>query len=460
MTAVATPPRPAPTSVPEALIEEARQRQRRRRLLSSLALGVMLVAGASTYLLVDRSDDSGRTRAPAAAPIAAGCPPAPAPHFGSLGAVAYVHGRTLRVVDLASGQDRALANVPPNAPVNWSADGHWLTAGSTIVAAATGASCVPFGRSASLTWFPNRDALIVGTKQGRYLVASAGHRPRPLLPKAFSPAGPAPVSPDGTKIAASGPLVIASRKPPSLWISDIRTGRRFLLWSPRSWDVGPPVAARWSPDGRWVLFEADEQGSGSIAADGLPLLALPVEGPTVHVEPRVLTPPDFLQNCGPTALVVSAGLDRYVSASKRVDLIAPPAWRPRNVSRDATRSWYAASCSPGGKLIAGTTTPNRDEGGFDFAERSIWLLSRDGANRRLLVGSPGDRLSDEQLRWSRDGRWILYIEHRAHFDTSARLYLIDVTTGARRGPFGGISSGNGFYGYHDWNELAAWYQPR
>lgn len=109
-------------------------------------------------------------------------------------------------------------------------------------------------------------------------------------------------------------------------------------------------------------------------------------------------------------------------------------------------------------MLAATTTVNRDEGGFDRAERSIWLLSRDGSHRRLLVGKPGDRLSDEQPRWSHDGRWILYLEHPAHFGTTAQLYLVDVKTGARRGPFGRIAGG-GYYGYHDWNELAAWYQP-
>jgi hypothetical protein len=30
----------------------------------------------------------------------------------------------------------------------------------------------------------------------------------------------------------------------------------------------------------------------------------------------------------------------------------------------------------------------------------------------------------------------------------------------RRLPFANFSGGLGYYGYHDWNELAAWYQPR
>jgi WD40 repeat protein len=458
---IAAPPTP-PRLEPDpgaAVIEEARRhrRTRRRRVAAASLLALML--GVALFVVIDRSDGSNRPGAAAGAPIAAGCPSAPATHVGSLGAVAYIRSGRLRVVDIASGTDRVLARVSPG-PVNWSPDGRWLTAGSTIVAAATGAACSPFGRSASLTWFPDRDALIVGTKRGRYLLAAAGTKPRPVLPRRFQPAGAAPISPDGTSIAATGPRVSAAREPESLWISDVATGRQYLVWTPRNWDIGPATAARWSRDGRWVLFEPDEQGSGSIAADGLPLLAVAVgEGPLARIEPRVLTPPDFVQSCGPRALVASAGPDRYVSAHKRLDLIAPPAWRARNISRDSSRSWYAATCSPDGRVVAATTTPNREEGRMDSAERSIRLVSL-GGSARALVGRAGDGLSDEQPRWSRDGRWILYVEHPARFGASARLYLVDVATGARRGPFGDIGAGDGFYGYHDWNELAAWYQPR
>jgi Tol biopolymer transport system component len=85
-------------------------------------------------------------------------------------------------------------------------------------------------------------------------------------------------------------------------------------------------------------------------------------------------------------------------------------------------------------------------------------VSRDGSVRRPL---PGSRASDEQPRWSRDGRWILYVEHRTPnaLQEPSRLYLVNVSTGKRRGPFASFRPDVGYYGYHDWNELAAWYQP-
>jgi hypothetical protein len=109
--------RPSPPQLdpdPEALIEEARQRQRRRRMIVGGALGVALATGAALFLVVDRVDGSGRSRTPADAPIAAEHPSAPEPRFGSLGAVAYVRsdrpGLELRIVE---GTDRILAWYQP-----------------------------------------------------------------------------------------------------------------------------------------------------------------------------------------------------------------------------------------------------------------------------------------------------------------------------------------------------------
>ena len=156
---------------------------------------------------------------------------------------------------------------------------------------------------------------------------------------------------------------------------------------------GPHMNVRHSPDGRWLLYQTNPGGAGSIGADGMPLWARRVGGgKAILVEPKVLGWPDFVQRCG-DGFVVSAGFDRYVSARKRVDLARPPRWRPRTISPDRRRSWYAAACSPDGRSIAATATTNREEGRFDTAERSIWLLGR-GAG--LLVGKAGDGTSDEQ----------------------------------------------------------------
>src|SRR5205814_6046429 len=73
-----------------------------------------------------------------------GCLSAPAFRPGRLGAIAYQRGRMLHVADLSSGLDRTLARVAPG-PLSWSPDGRWIAAGDMLVAAASGATCRPFG---------------------------------------------------------------------------------------------------------------------------------------------------------------------------------------------------------------------------------------------------------------------------------------------------------------------------
>jgi dipeptidyl aminopeptidase/acylaminoacyl peptidase len=381
---------------------------------------------------------------------ARGCGSPPDFRTGRLGAVAYVWRGNLHVVDLSSGRDRALVRVAPQS-IGWSPDGRWIAVGGTLVAAADGSTCAPFGSGAlRLQWRPRSNALVASTASGRVLVGGPESSPRPLLPLGFSV--------EELAFDASGRRLVAEGPRGSLWVVNLATGARRQIWrsSSPTGEVGPPVGVRWSPDGRWILFQTDPYGSDSIAADGLPLWAIRSGGGrTAQVEPSFVGGSDFLQACGRRVLI-SAGFDRYVSARKRIDVASPPDWRPRTISPDRRRSWYAATCSPDGRTVAATVTANREEGRFDTAERSIWVL---GSRERLLVGRPGDGGSDEQPRWSRDGRWILYVHHPARPQPKAILYLVNVANGERRGPFGHVDGGLGYYGRHDWNGLAAWYQP-
>jgi N-acetylmuramoyl-L-alanine amidase len=228
-------------------------------------------------------------------------------------------------------------------------------------------------------------------------------------------------------------------------------GDRSLLYRSPSDAVGPPVHARFSPDGRWVLFQTDGYESASIAADGLPLLAVPATGgKAIRVVSHVLTWPDFVQRCG-EGFVVTAGIDRYVSAHKRIVLIRPPAWKPVDVSRDPRFSWFGGTCSPNGKWIAVTRTVNRDEAPIDSAQRSIWLLATDGSSRRLVARRPD--WSDESPQWSADGRSITFYEHRARYGVRAREYRVDVATGKRDGPLATAAPADDYYGHQAWRTL-------
>jgi Tol biopolymer transport system component len=337
-------------------------------------------------------------------------------------------------------------------PLAWSPDGRWIAFGADVIPAAGGKSCQPFGPGADdLGWAPAGGRMAGKSKVGAAVLGASGGRPQLVLKSPFAEQS---FDPSGTRVAVSTLSDLSVR------VVDLRTGKRRLLYRSPSDAVGPPSNERWSPDGRWVLFETDGYSSASIAADGLPLLAVRARGgPAIRIERRVLRSQDFVQPCGSRSIVISAGFDRYVSANKRVDIASPPRWKPVHVSHDKTKSWYSATCSPDGKLVAATATTDRDEGAFDSVERSIWLLAADGSSRRLLVGKPGDGLSDEAPRWSQDGRSILYVEHPNRSSSQARVYVIDVDTGRRRGSPAQFNIGLGYYGLHDWDGLMPWYQP-
>lgn len=392
---------------------------------------------------------------PAALPRGCATPPAFRP--GAFGAVAYLAGASVHVIDLARGVDRAVATLPDRQPLparlSWSPDGRWIDTGDLLVAAADGAICEPFGVGfTGLQWRPNSDDLLATGARG-VVLGIAGGEPRVLLPPGYAVAAGA-FAPSGDQVLAEGPAA-------SLWVVDLATGARRRIWhspSPTG-AIGPPFPGHWSADGRWILFQTDPDRSASLAADGTPLWAVDAGGGRARmVEPYVLDSPDFVQPCA-RGIVVSAGLDRYVSAHKRIDLAVAPGWKPRTISDDPSHSWYAASCSPDGELVAATVTVDREETAFDTAQRSIWLLATHGSLRRLLVRPP-QGTSDEEPRFARDGSWLLFFQHPARPYPVARLYLINVHTGRKLGPFGRIAGGLGYYGAHDWDGLAPWYEPR
>lgn len=394
-----------------------------------------------------------------AALVPTACRPAPPFHPGPLGAVAYLRGESLHVLDVASRRDRVVAHVwvPPYAGIAWSGDGRRLSVGTDLVPAAGGPLCRPFakgtglyGGDPELRWSPKGETLAVTTANGVFLYRPGGTTRR-ILPAGWSADG---FSPGGSRIAAEGPSGTYS-----LWAVDLAGGRRTLLYRSPNGTVGPPELALWTPKGRSVLFWTDSYESSSVAADGLPLLAVPGGGGrAVPLDPLVLRTPQFVAACG-SGVVVAAGEDRYVSAHKSLQLFEPPSWTPRDLSADPSRSWYDPSCSPDDRSIVATATrmPGDEDGTIDSAQRTIWLLAANGA-RRPLVAPANRAVSAEGARFSKDGRHVLYVEHATRFGAPERLVLLDLD-GGRTTVEADLGGKPDYYGLHDWAGAAAWYQP-
>jgi len=397
-------------------------------------------------------------------PIARRCPAAPGFSPGLEGAVAYAVDGSLRVIELSSGRSRVLVpkgTAPVAWPVSFSPDGRWVAFGpGLVVAAAGGRVCSPLGRrdlnaayATSWRWLPGRDILIGETPTAGLVEAAVGGPVRRL-----------PIRVDTWAVDPSGRFIAYGYSPHPIapGIEQIRvfalgTGSVRILYRGPRHKIAPPQVAQWSPDSRWVFFWPDLYNSASIAADGLPLIAVSAQtGLTVTVADTMLAYDNFLTWCGPR-LVAAVGGDRYVTDRKRVVLAAAPGWRPRALTFDAARSWYEPTCSPDGRRVAVVSTRSGEEPVFDAWDRSLWLLTPGGRRPEELLSTPG--FSYEDPIWAASGRSVLVVRRQSKPTAKAGICLASVQ---RPGQCTQIASlGRVGFGYYGINAYGLdWYQPR
>jgi Tol biopolymer transport system component len=385
--------------------------------------------------------------------------------------VAYVAAGSLQLVELSSGRDRVL--VPEGeapgvdmGPVSFSPDGRWIAFGpGLVVAAAGGRVCSPLGRPGPLDyastyswrWVPGRDVLIgetgrlIGTLTEATMTGQARRLPIQVEGTSWA------LDPSGRYVAYGYPPDPFSPGPEQIRVFDLATGSvRVVYQVPRN-TPSPPLVAQWSPDGSWVLFWPDFDRSSSIAADGLPLMAVSTKtGKVVTVARVMLTDENFLTWCG-QSLVAAVGGDRYVTDRKRVVLASAPLWRPQGLTVDASRSWYEPACSPDGRRVAVVSTRSGEEPVFDTWDRSLWLLSPGGQPPEKLLSTPG--FSYGNPIWAADGRSVLVVRRQSKPTTTASICLASV---GRPGTCQEIADlGRAGFGYYGIDTYALdWYQPR
>jgi hypothetical protein len=338
-----------------------------------------------------------------------GCP-------GGPGHVAYVRSGTLHLVSLADCRDRVLVRRVAQGPVRFVDGGRRIRYGD------------------------------------RWVVPVAGGRARAVRPTEGI------VSPDGRLLAQ----VRARRKPgqaygtQAIWVVDRRgVGRRVWLEREdyRAIPAGPPGPiwlAGWSPGGRWILFYIDPMGSGSIAADGLELQAVPARGGKPKNVVGMLAYRDYLTWCG-SRLVVAAGGSRIATENKRLVVASAPSWRPRELVHDPAVAWASPACVPGGARFAVLTQEASHDPRFVHAHWSLWSFGLDGSRRRL--SSPPRGQADESPRWI--ARNALLFVRRTH-DMHGLLMLW--RGGRIVGPFVDLGRDIGYYGHHDWWQAADWHR--
>lgn len=205
---------------------------------------------------------------------------------------------------------------------------------------------------------------------------------------------------------------------------------------------GPVMLRKLSADGKWLFFSIDSYASASIASDGLDLLVVSTAGGPVHHLGPTLVYRDYLAWCG-GRLVYAAGADRIAVHAKRLLVAAPPAWKPKPLWNDPTRSFASPACESDGTGVSVLSQPSSANASFFAARWQLWRVGLDGVH--TLVDSPAAGWADEQPTWSPDGNMLAFVRERNGY---GRLMIM--RQGKVLGPVARLGYQLGYYGHHDW----------
>ena len=332
------------------------------------------------------------------------------------------------VLDGSDGALHMLGPIGNLAGIAWSVDGNWLAyqtsdpasgfAGPLVVIHADGSAkhriaSLP-GAPGQFRWSPTADTLAIsvpGTKpfQSSIWLASPTGRPAKLVD-----GGSAEWSPDGKTIAyvAAGKTVGRDGCGVDLKLISSNGGHSRLLESVSGGGIIP--AGRW-PDGKGLLYWFDEQYSQSLAADGMPLYSVALDGNRRRLATMLGSSAWIASPSAGERVSIVSGVGRQVWHNKTLafcDLIRAactvPSVQAKTVSLDPT-------ISPSGSRIAYVSARDLGPiGGFGSSaaldawvhSRSMWLIDSDGSGaHRLRAAGTGIYWP----HWSLDGNHLLYV---------------------------------------------------
>lgn len=472
MSVIAPPPVRSPEQNDdlEALIKEARARQRRRRIRATVAVGAAAALSYGVYAMVAAGGPKSKQSAASRGGVATEhrCPP------GNLGTVAFLRGGALNLLDLNGCRTRVLVRSHATGPVQFSFDGRYVAFHGGFVSARGGhvVRTVGAGTWSTGTWSPTSDVLVVGTKQGGLVLMTPGRPTRRLLPDGWGVLTFA-FAPNGRTLAVSRsrfktPNTPASKWHQEIWLIDVRTGAKHMIFKLKPPALAPAWLQGFSPDGRWLLFWEDSYNSASLAADGLPLVALPVTGGEPIRITGELHYSDFMTWCGNSFVYVIDHGGREVTLGDGIAVTKPPLWRSQTVlpARGKT-SWNSVACPSaaaaarggGGLVVAGG--PTNDDSPFGQEHRSLWMVAPQSGARpqRLTQTVPPKGQTDELPMWSGDGRWILFVRTKpGGIAAGGSLYALDPFGGNLVGPVANIGATGNYYGSYSWPYQLDWHR--
>ena len=319
-------------------------------------------------------------------------------------------------------------------------------------------------------WSPADATLAWFTSEGMFLYDAGARLTRIVRGQgAPYPENPGGVfwSPEGTRILygfSAGYSAPNRAEVTELRVLDIRSGSDILLREDGLPTQGGTSPLGWSGDGNWVFYREAPFYGASVWVGNVDSFAVPAEGGT----PTKLGSTDrfadhFANAPGTDWVVFVSGGFRFASDAGRTIRFVQ-AGSAEELPNAAEVSVSAVAASQIGRNLAYSAMPNTPSG-FDnaamaarLAGERLWVQPL-GGHPLQLTTDPAYR--DEHPVWSKDGKSILFT--RIDATGKGSLWQIPVTGGQPELVQDGLGFGNagvgGVYGWIEWTDLLAWWQP-
>jgi len=204
---------------------------------------------------------------------------------------------------------------------------------------------------------------------------------------------------------------------------------------------GPIVLEGVSPDAKWILYAIDPQGSASLMADGLTLMAAPVAGGRPATVASGLLYADYRAWCG-GRLVITTGGDREATIHKQLEITGPPDWKTRPLTSLQGRAWGAVACAPDGHFVVVQSQRAEQLRDFYATRWALWRVTLAGSATQLT--RPPAHHADESPQFAPDGTLYFVRSEKGH----GSLYAY--RDGKAIGPLLSLGYSLGYYGANEW----------
>ena len=366
------------------------------------------------------------------------------------------------------GQERLVEGGDISSP-RFSPDGRWLLfrqEGQPWIVPITGGEAMPMEADVShCVWSPVGSRLACATEDGGLVLHDPATRTSQRVLPTGSGVGEVAWSPDGGWLAYEKWEPLPGQGLPTyqgLWrvrVDGTQAGEVFANADPVA---RQSLLAGWSPDGNHILFWQGLELSASLAADGLPLLSVPVGGgEPARLADAVLVHDDFVVPASEgDRLLLIEGSGRELWLNKALRLAAAGGSEARTLVAPGEAGPLSMAWSPDGRQIAYAAGPavmpseaydRREEA---LAGRRIWLMNADGSGKQQLTDDPA--YADERPIWSAEGKYLVFVR-RPVAGGPAGVWAYNLHTHQPPHPMAGdLPIPGEYHGHFRWDTVLDW----